>query len=457
MRHLTSRRLLAGLVVTMTAIAVSGSPASAAANGLTALVPDITVGAGSSGGGYLVASSEQPVSTTEVTVTFDTTGLTGVAEVATEPDPWVSGFTCETAGALITCSRTASWPVSIETYPVRLFDFTVTAAAGAQHDDSGTLAYTLTTDGRSASGTTRVIIGEGVDLAPSSAEPVTVSGTPGTTIDAPVGVRNVGETTVSGAILYLFFQDEITLARTYSNCYYQVGRETTAYCEFDRDLLPGVAYTARPRLDLGTSIESPGLTLGSLRWLTPTDWNDGNGIPYVQGTGTELTLEEEAFSAARRTQVDVNPYNNWSSIIIELTGHNPADLAAIGATVDGPAGSTRTIRVGMRNDGPASAGVAGSGEAAAQMLVRIPAGTRIIAADGNCWRSNQHGGYVCGYPGSLFPAGTEAFFSLTLRIDQEIPNATATVSVNEVNCGSCDDGNRANDVAYVVVNGDDAA
>jgi hypothetical protein len=448
MQHRIPRLLLAAALGTFLTAGLFPAPASASAPaGLAIEIGDVTLGAGSAGvDRYVVLAADERVSTTEVTFTFDTADLTGVATLA----PQMYGFTCSTAGTLTTCSYYYSWPFEFGPGGLSAFPVTVAPDPNAALGDTGTFDYSITVDGATASGSSHVVIGEGVDLAVGTSW-LEVAGTAGSTIDIEMTVRNVGDTAVHGAVLWLGFGNGVRLAPDYGNCHYQVDRDSNAYCEFDTELAPGASYATPLRVEIDGTVRSPGTVWGNVQWSTPDDFaTRGDDRVFVPGTGATLPLEP-VVSAARLPQTDVSTSDNFGYIAIELTGLNPADLSASGATTDGPAGSVRTIQVGMRNDGPATIDNRQAGEAAAHLKVEIPAGTTLVEADPGCWPSEDY--YVCSHPASLFPAGTEVSFPITLRIDRVMPNATARVSVNQVVCHICNDGNASNDVAYLVVNG----
>ena len=78
-------------------------------------------------------------------------------------------------------------------------------------------------------------------------------------------------------------------------------------------------------------------------------------------------------------QADTDPSNNWSILSVTVTGKNGADLAAIGDTVTGAAGTVVTATIGVQNNGPATLDTGRSGNAATYMLVEVPAGTSTVA------------------------------------------------------------------------------
>ncbi|WP_033343466.1 LPXTG cell wall anchor domain-containing protein [Catenuloplanes japonicus] len=466
MNHLVTRRLFAGLgaAVTAGAVALSGTPASAAVTGVAAFLYDVTVAVDSPGVSRSVSLyAEQEIETTDLTLTFDTVGLAGIATLTPEVDPWFDDFACTTAGTVTTCVYAREWPTSFGPDGVSgLLNYTIAPVTGAVVDASGTLAYTMTSNGMSSSGTSRVTIGEGVDLAAYDAAPVTVPGTPGGTAVTRAGVSNVGAKDADGVVLWVGTERGMRLSRAYSNCWYRTDNDQGAYCEFDETLTAGGLYSTGLTYDVDASVPSPGRRISFLQWLTPSEFTDTQsqwafgGTTFAKGTGSEkLTLTSSA--SARRAQTDTDETNNYSYIQVEMTGANPADLAAIGTTVDGDAGATEEIRVGMRNLGPATIDTSWGGVPAAFLRVRVPEGTTAVTVDENCFEFGEAaGGYVCAHPETRFPAGTDAFFTFTLRIDKKITNATGQINVNDKDfCAACaGDGNTSNDVSYIVANGD---
>jgi LPXTG-motif cell wall-anchored protein len=100
------------------------------------------------------------------------------------------------------------------------------------------------------------------------------------------------------------------------------------------------------------------------------------------GTGPELRLVEKASPALRAIpQTDVSAIDNYTHVVVNVTGKNLPDLAAIGTTVRGEAGETVTATIGIKNLGPA---VIDSWDHFPSAHVVLPAGTTVVEADRNC-------------------------------------------------------------------------
>ncbi|GAA3449060.1 hypothetical protein [Dactylosporangium matsuzakiense] len=128
---------------------------------------------------------------------------------------------------------------------------------------------------------------------------------------------------------------------------------------------------------------------------------------------------------------------------------NALDLAAVGAQASGAAGSTVKVKVGAKNNGPASGNTNRSGgEPLLHLEVRLPEGTELAAKPDNCSVDSENAAKVqCYSPDTLYN-GESFLVELALKITKVTPNAAGLVSFGH----SDRDPNHANDTADIVIN-----
>jgi hypothetical protein len=143
---------------------------------------------------------------------------------------------------------------------------------------------------------------------------------------------------------------------------------------------------------------------------------------------------------------------------------NSADLKLIGSRVEGAVGDTVRADIKVKNRGPAWVASLGAGEPAANVDVRIPAGTTVTAKPDACyaltedgeWLEEQLGAprYRCHTPIYLNERATTAF-PFDLRVDRA-GSSSSTVAIDndqyEPPIRSFDP-NLANNSAAIVVSG----
>jgi hypothetical protein len=83
-------------------------------------------------------------------------------------------------------------------------------------------------------------------------------------------------------------------------------------------------------------------------------------------------------------QTDVNHDDNFGVLVVEVTGSNGIDFAAVGATVRGDAGASVEATVGVANRGPATRDASRIGDPANHSRVVVPAGTTVVSAPYSC-------------------------------------------------------------------------
>ncbi|MBQ1019039.1 LPXTG cell wall anchor domain-containing protein [Micromonospora sp. D93] len=332
----------------------------------------------------------------------------------------------------------------------------------ARLGDSGDVSISFqAAGGRRGSYTSRVRVGEGVDLAGG---PFTIlSAKPGGKFTVPLVVANAGDKTVTGFVAVFDLPYSIRTKDRFSNCRYS--GDHLVSCQFDEDIPVGTGLAAKLNLEFVKDTYAPANHSGYAQFMTTADFEDLTRVraaagarAATAGSGPKLTLAEAPARARQTDQTDVGPGYDHTGWIIKATGKNGTDLAAIGATLKGPAGAVVTATVGFRNNGPATLdGTNGDFEAATHTDVELPPGTTAVEVPDNCWlRQDTTRTYLCASE-MLLVAGQTYSMKFRLRIDKVTPNARGAVRVNApCECpggeGFHDDIKPANDGTTIVVN-----
>jgi hypothetical protein len=453
MSHFSARRVLAGLAVAG-AVLAAGAPATAArraAAELKMIVADVSVPLGGPGTELRpIWYADQEVVLTEAKLTYQ---LSGVAGVSLADGDGVGSCTSESATKLVCADpfEMGVGPDGMTGYFTALLKAGATAEAGT----AGTVTATFSAEGVAPiTETAAVRVTGGVDLAAGPG--VTLRKKPGSSFDVPLVVRNAGRTVADGAAVIFHRDYAFETTQQFSNCRYRSGQLTA--CTFDQQLQPGTGYRGAMPVKLRASTYAPGSDALELQWLTPGELEDHeallikNGVEGLgtAGSGGVLKLTGQSSAAAR--QGDVNPDNNWTTVEVQVTGKNGADLVAIGDTAAGAVGDVVTATVGVRNAGPATLDFNRSGESVARVKVSVPAGSTVVSAPERCHK--QGASYFCD-GGTLLIAGESETYDFELRIDQVVADAVGAVVVNEpCECSQFSkDLNPANNKAAIVLNG----
>ena len=325
-----------------------------------------------------------------------------------------------------------------------------------------------------------------VQIADSGALVATATGTapgpakPGEVLTVGMSTANLGDTVETGGYFEVTAGPGL-MATRYQGCGYDQGadRVTRVRCPIGAPLAPGaeVRFVTLP--------DGPGgRTVNGMTFTVAPDAFHTTGVGYS-------LLATEGFPAPRPAapaettgtayRVDIFPTQATAPQYPDESNHggyfwdvtNTMDLAAVGDTATGVAGTVVTIAVGVRNVGPATVDYYQDGFlATTEYHVVMPPGVEVLAAPANCWSqvagserylpslAGAAGGtrYVCRdqSPGHerFFDAGASALSPFTLKITQVVPNATGSVSLwdPEVGEDSWTDANAANDDATVVIN-----
>ncbi|MEH0842546.1 LPXTG cell wall anchor domain-containing protein [Micromonospora sp. CPCC 205711] len=423
----STRRWLAGMGVAGALVAASAIPAVAGPSSDDVLLyaNDVLLAPGGEAKSVTLYAFSDALAE-DVTVTVDRTAVVDFASVALAGD--VKG--CTETAALITCNFNGPDIVDF------VLDLTVTAKDTATEGAKGDLVLGLAVKG-GAKATTRstVEIGEGVDL--QAQEQLSLTGAPGATLKAPIGLANIGDTTAHGAVLLFAAMPTLAPAQRYGNCAY-VGDfgSTLTRCRFDDEIPAGAALQLDGSFGVKIAADAwaPSRQYGQAIWFTGDDYTEfaKQYLPeedWQQGSGTALKLVPAAEAQARSLrQTDTDSKNNATFIDARVTGDQRADAAATGAELPGTVGKTVTTKVGFVNNGPAMINAYTPGEQVTAALVTIPAGATVVEAPDLCAPGTvdeQTGGY--GEPGArvyfcewyeTLHKGDSAVFEFGLRVDK---------------------------------------
>ncbi|MFE5209102.1 hypothetical protein [Streptomyces sp. NPDC056600] len=374
-----------------------------------------------------------PVHDGPYTLTFDATGLDGVASV---------DLPCGD-GPVTTCSYDRMyWP----DFPVAVLSLLIDpdAAAGV------TGVLTVTGQGEGLAFTSRPLTVR--VLAPEPQEPAyqerVLSAPPGfragDVFPAPLGFRNEGADG-RGAILRVTGTRGLSFARAHDNCWYAedtdgppAGQGVEAVC-----VLPGVFEAGAPyELTEPFAVIARAFALHDTLAYTVVEGGAARaeemtaGGEYRQGTGAPLTVRRAATAPAAGYADDV---------ALVLPDSGVLALAATGDSARGGIGRTVTVEAGLRNAGPAWYSGAGGGEELA-LVFHAPEGSTVTGVPDSCAPVGD-GVFRC-VPGAL-AENSRRTFPFRLRIDRMVHDATGAVTLTG---DLSHDAHPADDIAAVVLN-----
>jgi hypothetical protein len=303
-----------------------------------------------------------------------------------------SGVTCSTTGPVVRCTVPGphriikvpdSGSFSIVTSPSVMIS--LTPKPGATAGDAGAITVTAQTDdGPTATRTSTVRIGEGINLTAIDAGSRSVA--PGGNAALRPQVRNTGPREVEGLTLVVNAGEGALADTNFGNCTY----DYVVACTFDTTLAVGRTYQVSAPFTVQVPRDA---TVGSetgmsVQWLTFAEWQDWqamwDGRPSGRrGTGPDLELGE-LVSAAGVPQADIDGDDNGTYSRVTVTGGRRADVAAIGGTIAGSPGEARTVDVGLVNRGPGTLHYPPFFNNLPWVYVTLPPGLSVVRTDERC-------------------------------------------------------------------------
>ncbi|WP_426498990.1 peptidase [Streptomyces sp. D54] len=404
----------------------------------------------------------------DYTLTFDLSGIDGIADVAFDGES--GGAECEVTGTKAVCE---DW--GIRPGNQRAADLLVTAAEGSRAGDTGTIRVTGEAAGATFTPfTTRLTVG-GPDLVMHRL-PFDQELNPGDEQQAPITFTNRGSRDADGVLLTLLYSRGLDIPQRYANCEYTVDDPdvpgigwTTALCSVEGAFEAGGTYT------LATPLTIEATTRAYYDTFVYRIHEDGAaqraarraGAPLARGAGPVLRAVPVRASQQGATArgSDLNPGDNQQEA--DFRTENTADFVAYGDEASGAAGTTVRADIGFRNEGPAWIGNIRSGEDVATVDFTVPQGASVIAKPDRCravtadgkYREDQKSPaprYVCDTSMTVRDgAGLDLPFEV--RIDEALIGASGEVTVRGTrpqNPALPFDPKPANNTAFLVLNGE---
>lgn len=404
----------------------------------------------------------------DFTLTFDLSGIDGVADVAFDGES--GGADCEVTGAKAVCEdrgiRPGGRPVA---------DLLVTAAEGGEVGDTGTIRVTGEAEGATFTPfTTRLTVG-GTDLVMERL-PFDQELNPGDEQQAPITFTNRGSRDADGVLLTLMYTRGLDIPQRYANCEYtEDGPDvpgigwTTALCSVEGAFEAGGTYT------LATPLTIEATTRAYDDTFVYRIHEDGAaqrtalraGAPFARGAGPVLKAVPAKASQQGATARggDLNPEDNQQEA--DFRTKNTADFAAYGDEASGAAGTRVKADIGFRNEGPAWIGHLRSGEPVATVDFTVPQGASVTAKPDRCravtadgkYREDQRSPaprYVCDTSMTVWD-GADLGLPFELRIDRVLIGASGEVTVRGTwpqNPALPFDPKPADNTAFLVLNGE---
>ncbi|MFK0158300.1 hypothetical protein ACIQVK_40320 [Streptomyces sp. NPDC090493] len=240
---------------------------------------------------------------------------------------------------------------------------------------------------------------------------------PGSTIDTPVTISNVGTLPADGVRLRMRTTVGLAYAQHYSNCVYSkesadaYGLTEQALCTFDTVVEPGKSY----RLDRPVGLDVTDQAL--FEYFSHEALPLSGAAPSSSGSGPALSLVAAGDAATDGTPIDRQ----------HIDADNTADMVAGGATAEGAPGDLVHVTVSLGNAGPGWVGYNASDDQPA-LLVTVPTGTRAEEIPAHCsvWNDEAKSGtgeqtpgapqYICQSSPNEFAVGDTRTFEFGLRI-----------------------------------------
>lgn len=313
---------------------------------------------------------------------------------------------------------------------------------------------------RASTTVTVVRAARGVDL--ETAEIPDIKLAAGKSAVLPISIRNNGNTATEGVAIELAAQPFVTFPNNYSNCV-DVEILPGIICYFDLTLEPGAVFTMSPSTPLTVTADpaapGPAEYSASMFALNREDPSSNAKLAAARQAAKKAGSKLQLVPAAQSLAVDESELNVWdnSTSFLVKVPLSPADSAAIGDTFEGKIGAISTVKIGLRNKGPATVlGPAKEWKHAVE--VRIPSGLALTKVDKRCFpngagdpswdKPGQVSGreYVCVATEWLAP-GKQDLFSFSGKIKNGANEDEGTIKV----LGGVQDLNESNDIAKVKV------
>lgn len=388
----------------------------------------------------------------DVVLTVDISDLDGIATITHDG----FGDECDVDGDTVTCwTEGRDLVLHDGTWQITLFSL-----RGGQPGAAGTTAQLPVTatssNAGAASDTATLTKADAVDLAVVGSRDFEKKAPLGSRITVPLGVKNIGDTAVEGLVLWWEGGEGAYFKDTFSNCTYV---SHFVVCRFDVTIAPGASYKlSRPfPLDISADQAAPGYARAHYHWSTidkfDTDIQPGRPDDRKPGSLPAVQLVHPSTgkpAPSSPTSGDVPQHdlsengNDFGTVYVTVTGNNPRDLAAVGATVTG---TQADLTVGLRNVGKVPLEDPDSDSPWRIAKITLPEGVTATSVPEPCQAIT--GGYLC-EARSPFRPGTEQLWTFPVTIAEGTKDGVGSVTL--VGDGAADDQNPKNDTAKILVN-----
>jgi hypothetical protein len=344
---------------------------------------------------------------TNATVTFDFSGLAGVASATID-----AGSHCTVSGMTASCPVA---DVSDGDQQDPTYKIAVVSDAKAVDGAKGSMSVTASADGLNSvpdTLTTDVVISDSSQLATSSTSPDEASANPGDPVSEPVSLANMGSKPAAGVEM-VFEMSHGIVPNTYDNCLYAnwsaidgtyVACTIPGTIAAEQQMKLAVPFQGKISADAATFVRDD-LVIDETNALTPTppDSADFPGVTFVArpASGHVLSLVPEALDGT----ITGDYYSGgltWGYRV-----ENTFDLAARGAHVTGHVGDVVTATLGVTDNGPAVLDSWSSHNEAADVWFTVPGWATVVTVPVGCHGTNDvHQGPDGSAPGMAYYACT---------------------------------------------------
>ncbi len=270
--------------------------------------------------------------------------------------------------------------------------------------------------------------GSGVDLELAAIENLELD--PGGSAGVPIAFTNSGNKAPAGYGLVLIGDPFIDFPMNYSNCFPidEEAEEDSVYssgvaCAFAEPIEPGetVTLAGKTPVKVHVAAEAPGpddyFAGAYVVGLTEKDLAELPAGVKDAGAASALKVKPvEARATIQGLDIDPTELNEWDNgrTFTVAVSRNPADVVALGGTFEGAAGDSRTVEIGLRNDGPAATRSPFQGWLQLAEIT-MPTGVEVTKVDPACVAVEGRS-YLCLQMESL-RKGEKAVFSFTGTIE----------------------------------------
>ncbi|MGW4384639.1 hypothetical protein [Kitasatospora sp. NPDC004531] len=372
-----------------------------------------------------------------VTMTYDTTGLAGVATFVPDAGP---GSACTAEGQVHTCTYKASGSAQDPGFQNR-FHPTLTAVKGAAQGAAGHLRIGLSWTGEAASTTDVTVYAGGpkLEFDPGTGRDPVKAGKPGSTVEQSLKVTNNGTVASGQLVVAATLSPGLSFAQKYANCSYGTYRAAgealsgtaAALCTVNTSVEPGRTVTLDPiEAVVGTDafhtgIEYqvlPGANVG-LEYLLR-----GYAFTPASGSGPRLTAGLPEDPAAKPGPPNLVP-GTGDHAIVRYLADNHADFSAHGAWTPTDGGRKGVLTVTARNGGPASIWYRSGNPTGVALVTLTPGATVSGALPEACRTHSERANVVVCNLDSWVPNGAEESFDLRLAVADPAARPTVVIAL----------------------------